>query len=145
MGAITLARALGTELVLPPALHRDSYNSSYEVTPWARQPAGTLLDVQALRDYWLPKGLTIHTVRCIRCSHAGCIGSVSTCPAVPTGILRSHTVLVFPLNISFRRCDLYLRVGQPWLSEVRYIQYICECDSCPTAQLQIPSHGRHGM
>ena len=63
LAAIMLARATNAELVLAPALHRDSFNSHMTETVWHAAPSESLLDVQAIKDYWRDRGLLIHTVR----------------------------------------------------------------------------------
>ena len=60
--AIMLARAMGAELVLPAAIHRDSFNSHMTKMTWRAAPQDNLLDVGALQRYWLSKGMLVHTV-----------------------------------------------------------------------------------
>ena len=57
-----LARALGAELILAPAVHRNTFNSHMTKTNWHATAADSLLDVEALKSYWLGNGLLIHTV-----------------------------------------------------------------------------------
>ena len=66
IAAIMLARAMGAELVLPAAIHRDSFNSLMTETTWRAAPQDNLLDVGALQRYWLGKGMLVHTVNADR-------------------------------------------------------------------------------
>lgn len=68
IAAFTLAAALGSELVLPPAVQRDSFANYYhadkkknEVT-WTPAPLSTLLDVDSIVAIWKSKGVTVHKV-----------------------------------------------------------------------------------
>lgn len=63
VAAIMLARAMGAELVLAPAIHRDSFNSHMTKTTWHAAPLEGLLDVEAVKKYWNDQGMLIHTVR----------------------------------------------------------------------------------
>lgn len=63
IAAIMLARAIGAELVLAPAIHRDSFNSHMTKTTWHAAPQESLIDVDAVKQYWRGKGMLIHTVR----------------------------------------------------------------------------------
>ena len=63
IAAIMLARAMGAELVLAPAMHRDSFNSHMTKTTWHAAPQESLLNVEALKQYWRGQGMLIHTVR----------------------------------------------------------------------------------
>ena len=63
IAAIMLARAMGAELVLPAAIHRDSFNSHMTKMTWRAAPQDSLLDVNALQLYWRGKDMLVHTVR----------------------------------------------------------------------------------
>ena len=62
IAAIMLARAMGAELVLAPAVHRESFDLHMEKTKWHVAPQESLLDVGAVKKYWGDRGLLIHTV-----------------------------------------------------------------------------------
>ena len=62
IAAIMLARALSAELVLAPAMHRQSFNATPENAAWAAARTDTLLDVVRLKKYWRTRELLIHTV-----------------------------------------------------------------------------------
>ncbi|KAK9827681.1 hypothetical protein WJX81_007940 [Elliptochloris bilobata] len=66
ISAIALAATLGAELVLPPAVKRDSFalyfhhiKEKNEVT-WTPTPLEALLDVDKIVETWHARGLTIH-------------------------------------------------------------------------------------
>ena len=55
------AKALEGELVMPPSLHRAT--KTFEAnTTWHMAPAASLLDVEAITEYWSNNGMVIHTV-----------------------------------------------------------------------------------
>ena len=62
MAAILLARAMGAELVLASALHRDTFNAGMSKTPWIAAPPESILDVEAIIEHWRKRGLIIHKV-----------------------------------------------------------------------------------
>lgn len=68
IAAFTLAAALGSELVLPPAVQRDSFANYYHVdkqkneVTWTPAPLSTLLDVDSIIADWKLKGVTVHKV-----------------------------------------------------------------------------------
>jgi hypothetical protein len=63
IAAVMLARAMGAELVLPAAMHRDTFNASCGNMTWHVAPPESLLDVEAVKQYWRGQGMLIHTVR----------------------------------------------------------------------------------
>lgn len=68
IAAFTLAAALKSELVLPPAVQRDSFAKYFSLdegkneVSWTPAPLDTLLDVDAVIDSWEEMGMTIHKV-----------------------------------------------------------------------------------
>lgn len=68
IAAFALAAALGSELVLPPAVQRDSFANYYHVdkqkneVTWTPAPLSTLLDVANVVAIWKLKGMTVHEV-----------------------------------------------------------------------------------
>ena len=69
IAAFTLASAIGAELVLPPALQRDSFGSYFstfkeqnEVT-WTPTSLSLLLDVDRVIEEWRAHGMEVHKVR----------------------------------------------------------------------------------
>lgn len=61
-----LAKALGSELVLPPAMHRASFAGE---TEWFKDPTEILLDVEAIAEYWNGRGMHIHAVSVHLCCY----------------------------------------------------------------------------
>lgn len=59
LAALMLAKALGSELVLPPAMHRGGFAGK---TKWFMDPTEALLDVEAIAQYWGGQGVHIHAV-----------------------------------------------------------------------------------
>lgn len=72
IAAFTLAAALGAELVLPPAVCRDSFAHYFSVykekneVRWSPVPLETLLDVEAIIRYWQPRGMVLHRTPSLR-------------------------------------------------------------------------------
>ncbi|PSC70539.1 alternative oxidase [Micractinium conductrix] len=72
IAAFALAAALGAELVLPPAVCRDSFAHYFSVykekneVRWSPVPLETLLDVDAIMAYWAPRGLVLHRTPSLR-------------------------------------------------------------------------------
>ena len=63
MDAMMLAKAFNAELVLAPALGRETFQTHFSDTTWHAAEPDTLLNVQAIREYWRKRGLLIHVVR----------------------------------------------------------------------------------
>jgi hypothetical protein len=68
IAAFTLAAALNAELVLPPAVQRDSFAKYFSMRKdenevnWSPVPLSTLLDVARIIQYWRARGILIHEV-----------------------------------------------------------------------------------
>ena len=69
IAALVLASALRAELILPPALMRNSFASYFspfknatEVV-WTPTPLSMLLDVDRMIKHWRTQGITLHKVR----------------------------------------------------------------------------------
>lgn len=66
IAAIALATTMGAELVLPPAVHRDSFAKHFSTKKeandvvWSTSPLDDILDVDRLRIYWRDRGLIMH-------------------------------------------------------------------------------------
>lgn len=66
IAAFSLAAMLGAELVLPPAVCRDSFAHYFSVfkekneVQWSPVPLDSLLDVDGIINYWRPRGLVLH-------------------------------------------------------------------------------------
>ena len=58
-----LAKAMGAELVMAPALHRNSFKGHMKNTKWQAAPAASLLDVEFTKAYWRDRGLLMHEAR----------------------------------------------------------------------------------
>ena len=74
IAAFTLAAAVNAELVLPPAVQRDSFGHYFsqqkelnEVV-WAPAPLEWLLDVDRIIGHWAGRGMTVHKAICISSS-----------------------------------------------------------------------------
>ena len=77
IAAFSLSAVLGAELVLPPAVKRDSFAHYFSVfkehneVKWTPAPLDSLLNVDKIIDFWQGKGLTVHRVSRVnsrRCS-----------------------------------------------------------------------------
>ncbi len=68
IAAFSLAAMLGAELVLPPAVCRDSFAHYFSVfkekneVQWSPVPLESLLNVDGIINYWRPRGLVLHKV-----------------------------------------------------------------------------------
>jgi len=66
IAAIAIATTMGAELVLPPAVHRDSFAKHFSTkkenndVDWYASPLDEILDVDRLRDHWRSRGLIMH-------------------------------------------------------------------------------------
>lgn len=66
IAAFSLSAVLGAELVLPPAVKRDSFAHYFSVfkehneVKWTPAPLESLLNVDKLIDFWKNRGLTVH-------------------------------------------------------------------------------------
>lgn len=70
IAAFALGAVLGAELVLPPAVKRDSFAHYFSTfkdqneVSWTADPLDSLLDVDKIMEFWHARGLVIHKVRC---------------------------------------------------------------------------------
>lgn len=68
IAAFSLSAVLGAELVLPPAVKRDSFAHYFSVfkehneVKWTPAPLDSLLDVDKIITFWQGRGLTVHRV-----------------------------------------------------------------------------------
>lgn len=66
IAAFSLSAVLGAELVLPPAVKRDSFAHYFSVfkehneVKWTPAPLESLLNVDKIVDFWQGRGLTVH-------------------------------------------------------------------------------------
>ena len=80
IAAFSLCAVLGAELVLPPAVKRDSFAHYFSVfkehneVKWTPAPLESLLNVDKIVEFWRGRGLTVHRVQHpshrILCHHA---------------------------------------------------------------------------
>ena len=69
IAAFALAAVLGAELVLPPAVKRDSFAKYFSMdktqneVSWTPDDLDTLLDTEKIIRFWKDRGLTVHRVR----------------------------------------------------------------------------------
>lgn len=69
IAAFALAAVLGAELVLPPAVKRDSFAKYFSMdktqneVSWTPDHLDTLLDTEKIIRFWKDRGLTVHRVR----------------------------------------------------------------------------------
>ena len=69
IAAFSLSAVLGAEIVLPPAVKRDSFAHYFSVfkehneVKWTPAPLDSLLNVDKIVDFWRDRGLTVHRVR----------------------------------------------------------------------------------
>lgn len=60
IAAFVLAKALrATKITLPPALTRDSFQSTFEQIEWTPVPVRELLDVDRIKQLWAVEGITV--------------------------------------------------------------------------------------
>ena len=68
IAAFALGAVLGAELVLPPAVKRDSFAHYFSTfkeqneVSWTADPLDSLLDVDKIIEFWRLRGLLIHKV-----------------------------------------------------------------------------------
>ena len=68
IAAFSLCAVLGAELVLPPAVKRDSFAHYFSVfkehneVKWTPAPLESLLNVDKIVEFWRGRGLTVHRV-----------------------------------------------------------------------------------
>ena len=68
IAAFSLCAVLGAELVLPPAVKRDSFAHYFSVfkehneVKWTPAPLESLLNVDKIVEFWRSRGLTVHRV-----------------------------------------------------------------------------------
>ena len=73
IAAFSLCAVLGAELVLPPAVKRDSFAHYFSVfkehneVKWTPAPLESLLNVDKIVDFWRGRGLTVHRVGFTAC------------------------------------------------------------------------------
>ena len=73
IAAFSLCAVLGAELVLPPAVKRDSFAHYFSVfkehneVKWTPAPLESLLNVDKIVEFWRGRGLTVHRVRLLPC------------------------------------------------------------------------------
>ena len=76
IAAFSLCAVLGAELVLPPAVKRDSFAHYFSVfkehneVKWTPAPLESLLNVDKIVEFWRGRGLTVHRV--CHSSHPAC-------------------------------------------------------------------------
>lgn len=76
ISAFALATAVGAELVLPPAVQRDSFAKYFSMIKdanevnWTPVPLSTMLDVAKITDFWQARGMLIHEVRHTNVMHS---------------------------------------------------------------------------
>lgn len=68
LAAFSLAATLGAEIVLPPAVYRDSFSKHFSTkkeeneVKWSPAPTESLLNVEGIIDHWKTRGITVHKV-----------------------------------------------------------------------------------
>ena len=86
-------QVLGAEIVLAPAVKRDSFANYFSTfkdqneVSWTAAPLSSLLDVDGIVSFWQQRGLVVHRVRSGACYSASsvvtwCTGHVIA-PAAP--------------------------------------------------------------
>ena len=65
LSAFMIAQAAGAEVVVAPFVSRRAFTEPAE---WLWQPAESVLDINSMAEYWRPRGLVIHRVRCPGCA-----------------------------------------------------------------------------
>lgn len=90
IAAFALSAVLGAEIVLAPAVKRDSFANYFSTfkdqneVSWTAAPLSSLLDVDSIVSFWQQRGLLVHRVRpqCSACSMHACL----TCSSQPRGL-----------------------------------------------------------
>ena len=59
-----VAARLGAEVVLPPVVHRSSFEHAYDSAEanWTLAPTSSILDVDQIIAFWRARGITVHRV-----------------------------------------------------------------------------------
>ena len=76
IAAFSLSAVLGAELVLAPAVKRDSFANYFSTfkdqneVSWTAAPLSSLLDVESIVHFWQQRGLVVHNVSL--CCWPGC-------------------------------------------------------------------------
>ena len=63
MAALLLVYGMGAELILHPALSRDSFGSNTHEVKWQGLPLNSILDVAHLTTFWSKRGVILHQVQ----------------------------------------------------------------------------------
>ena len=75
IAAFSLSAVLGAELVLAPAVKRDSFANYFSTfkdqneVSWTAAPLSSLLDVESIIHFWQQRGLVVHNVSLCCLSH----------------------------------------------------------------------------
>jgi hypothetical protein len=92
IAAMALATTMGAEIVLPPAVHRDSFAKHFSTkaeandVTWYASPLDDILDVDRFRNHWKSRGLILHPTPTLS-PFADCIVPETAYPLYkPTGI-----------------------------------------------------------
>ena len=79
IAAFSLSAVLGAELVLAPAVKRDSFANYFSTfkdqneVSWTAAPLSSLLDVESIIHFWQQRGLVVHNVSL--CCWPGCLST----------------------------------------------------------------------
>ena len=68
LNALMMAREMGAELVLAPALYRGSFASRMGNVSWAVADIDTIFDLEQMVPYWKNRGVILHQVRTPGCA-----------------------------------------------------------------------------
>ena len=79
ISAIVFARAFGAELVLPAAMHRNSFSDTSNGMVWRTAPFASVWDEDHLIRYWAEQGLTLHKARSVHPPHTCCVTLHASC------------------------------------------------------------------
>ena len=127
IAAFSLAAMLGAELVLPPAVCRDSFAHYFSVfkekneVQWSPVPLESLLDVDGIINYWRPRGLVLHKVRVRALGRlAGYTGSEWAAMQVP--VWWCHGWLGWAKGCPSARCARKQMVGR----SVQHFESVCQ-------------------
>ncbi len=64
VAAFMLAVSLKSEILLPHALSRSSFNVTWPEQKWQKEPLDSLLNIGGIVRYWRHRGIIVHKVSC---------------------------------------------------------------------------------
>ena len=78
IAAFALAFELSANIVLPPAVTRETFGKTYNQVQWTTVPTATMLDVDQIVAKWRQHGMLVHKVNSTPAPTTTCIISFLT-------------------------------------------------------------------